>query len=447
LARAGREHAGACLLALLGALSAAAGTGCNSAPAKSAEKKAPEVVVTTPVRCDVADYQDFTGRLDGFRSVEMRAHVSGYVVEAPFKEGDLVREGDLLFLIDPRPFRADLSLAEANLKLAQADQNLQQKNVARARSLVGGRAVSQEEYDTSVATWEKSRASAEACVATRDRAKLYLDYTRVTAPLSGRVSRRFVDPGNMATADNTMLTTIVSDDQLYAYFDVDERTYLDLVGAGAPSPGQGALLAARRLPVLLGLANEEQFSRSGVIDFVDNRVNATTGTVRMRAVFDNPNGALRAGLFVRIRLPVGAPYEALAVPDEAVLSDQGKKYVYVVDDRDEVVYRPVTPGQEVAGLRVLRDAVSEKGAVKEGVVKGDRVVIGGIQRVRPGVGVRVKSQDPPKPPESRLSKLLSRPSPPAPGRPADKPAGGSAGGDKAKGAGAPAPAGPARAGG
>jgi RND family efflux transporter MFP subunit len=305
------------------------------------------------------------------------------VLSAPFKEGDLVHEGDLLFQIDPQSYRADLNLAEANLKLANADSNLQLRNSQRSGVLIRNRAIGQEEYDTSVATWEKSKATVEAMMAARDRAKLYLDWTRVTAPLSGRISRRFVDPGNLVVADNTILTTIVSDEQLYAYFDVDERTYLNLVGPAAQ--GQRSLLSSLEFPVLMSLANEDQFTRTGVVNFIDNRVNANAGTMRMRAVFENSKGALRAGLFVRIRLPLGTPYRALLIPDEALASDQGHRYVYVVNDKNEVVYHPVTLGQEIHGLRVI----------KQGVAEGERVIVSGIQRVRPGVTVQAKMQDPP----------------------------------------------------
>jgi RND family efflux transporter MFP subunit len=350
-------------------------------------------VVTTPVSAEVVDYEDFTGRLDAIKTVDIRARVSGFLLEAPFKEGDSVHEGDDLFLIDPQSYRADFNVAEANFKLAEADRSLQQKNAARARVMIGGHAIGEEEYDTTLAALVKSRATVEATAATRNRAKLYLDWTRVRSPLSGRVSRRYVDPGNLVVQDNTLLTTIVNDSQLYAYFDVDERTYLELV---PPGSSQKDALTSLRFPVLLRLANEEEFSRDGVLDFVDNRVVATTGTIRMRAVFDNPTGALRAGLFARIRLPVGAPYQAFVVPDEAISSDQGRKYVYVVDARNEIVYRPVVLGQEIKGLRVIKD----------GIAKGDRVVISGMQRVRAGVLVNATNQDPPKAPESPLAKLL-----------------------------------------
>jgi RND family efflux transporter MFP subunit len=383
-------------LPVIGCLLALQLSGCNTTTARAPEKKAPEVQVTTPVSDRVADYQDFTGRLDGLKTVDIRARTSGFIVSAPFKEGDMVQENDLLFLIDQRPYIADLNLAQANLRLAESDQNLAQKNAMRAQVLIKTNAMAREDYDTALATWEKSQANVAATAATRDRAKLNLEYTRVIAPLSGRISRRLVDPGNLVNADNTILTSIVSDQQLYAYFDVDERTYLELTGPAGTS--EGALAAKLQFPVLLSLANENyQFSRTGTVNFVDNRVNASTGTIRMRAVIDNPGGALRAGLFVRIRLPIGAAYEALLVPDEAVLSDQGRKYVYIVDSNNEVAYRKVTIGQEIKGLRVVRDGLS----------KDDKVIITGMQRVRPGVAVHAEMRDPPKPPESPLGKLLS----------------------------------------
>ncbi len=264
--------------------------GCNREATKNPEKRIPEVIVSKPVIAEVADYQDFTGRLDGLKTVEIRARVTGFILTAPFKEGDLVHEGDRLFTIDPQTYKADFDLAAANLKLAKADLNLQQKTTARARVLVRQSAMAQEDYDTAVATAEKSQATIEAMAATKDRAKMYVDYTLVNAPLTGRISRRFVDPGNLVNADNTILTTIVEDDRLYAYFDVDERTYLDLI-EGA-STAKSTLNGQLQFPALLRLANEDDFSRTGMVNFVDNRVNANTGTIRMRAVFANLDGTL-----------------------------------------------------------------------------------------------------------------------------------------------------------
>jgi RND family efflux transporter MFP subunit len=384
--------------------------GCNREATKSPERRAPEVIISNPVVTEVADYQDFTGRLEGIKIVDIRARVTGFILTAPFREGDLVHEGDRLFTIDPQTYKADFDLATANLKLANADLNLQQKTTARARVLIRSSAMAKEDYDTAVATAEKSQANIEAMAATKDRAKMYLDYTLVNAPMTGRISRRFVDPGNLVNADNTILTTIVRDDELYAYFDVDERTYLELIGS--TSTGTTTVPSQLQFPVLLRLANEEDFARTGVVNFVDNRVNANTGTIRMRAVFPNPGGQLRAGLFVRIRLPIGAPYQALMIPDEAVLSDQGRKYVYIDNEKGEVAYRPVTLGQEIHRQRVI----------KAGLTKDDRVIVDGLQRVRPGIQVSAEMRPAAKPPESPLNKLLKGVRPGNTASAGDKPA-------------------------
>jgi RND family efflux transporter MFP subunit len=378
-------------------LAAVLATGCtHKGPAGPAAKK-PEVTVTTPITDTVADYQDFTGRLSAVKTVDLRARVTGYVKSAHFKEGDPVKEGDVLFEIDPRSYDADLNQAEANLKLAQADSNLQQKNAQRAQRMYSDKAMAREDYETAFATAEKARATVKSMEAARDRAQLYVNYTKVVSPVNGRISYRYVDPGNLVNADNTVLTSIVTEDPLWAYFDVDERTFLDL-GTATHTSTEGKRFADLNFPVLMRLANETEFTRAGVIDFVDNRVAAATGTVRMRGVFKNPDGLLKPGLFVRIRLPLGQPYESLLIPDEALLSDQGKSYVFVVDAQDKVKYQPVELGQALEGMRVI----------KSGLKKGERVITIGQQRVRAGMPVEVKVEPPPRAPESKLAKLLSR---------------------------------------
>jgi RND family efflux transporter MFP subunit len=377
-------------------------SGCSQPAPASHEKKPVEVVVTTPHMDMVTDYQDFTGRLDALKTVDVRARVSGFITQAPFKEGDFVHEGDLLFEIDRRPYQANLNQAEANLKQAEADRNLQEKQANRAKRLIVTNSIGHEEYDQIVATFEKSRATVGSMEAARDLSRLYLDYTRVTAPLSGRISRRNVDPGNLVNADATVLTTIVKDTPLYAYFDVDERTYLELVALSKKGPS--SWLTKLAFPVEMELANETKFSHTGTIDFIDNRVNATTGTIRMRGVFDNADGQLKPGLFVRIRLPIGSPYQAVIVPDETLLSDQGRKYVYVVNEKDQVVYRPVTPGQEIKGMRVI----------KQGLSGDERIILSGMQRVRPGAQVTIKATIPVATAGQReLSKSETKPDKPA----------------------------------
>ncbi len=384
--------------------------GCQHA-APPPPKEATKVEATTPTPAEVVDYQDFTGRLDGLMTVEIRARVSGFITQAPFKEGDEVREGNLLFQIDTRPYQAALSQAEANLRLAETDRNLQERNAARARKLSGTLGISQEELETTIATYEKAKANVGALEAARDTAKLNLDYTHVTAPLSGRVSRRLVDPGNLVVQDTTPLTTIVSDRQLYAYFDVDERTFLDLLHW--TSPGKRPWFTTLRFPAQLRLANEDRFAHAGTVNFIDNRVSATTGTVRVRAVLDNPSRALKAGLFVRVRLPTGEPYSTLLIPDEAIMSEQGRKYVYVVEGgqpaegragaggpgeeaEGRVARRDVEVGQEVEGLR----------AIKKGLGPEDRVIVSGTQRVRPEAAVKAVLKAPPAAPKSELAGLV-----------------------------------------
>jgi RND family efflux transporter MFP subunit len=385
-------------------------TGCHRAvPPKM--NKLVEVVVTTPVFDEVTDYQDFTGRLDALKTVDIRPRVAGYIKEAPFVEGDIVKEGDLLFQIDPRPYEADLKQAEANLKQAEAEVVLQTHRAERGRQLIAKASISPEDYDQIVALRDKAIASVGAMKAARDRAKLNLEWTSVVVPplrddagrpLMGRISRRMVDPGNLVNADQTILTTLVSIDPVYAYFDVDERTYLEL--AALTGQGANSWFSALQFPVLMRLANEDEFKQKGAVNFLDNRLNANTGTVRMRGVFANPNGVLKSGLFVRIRLPLGVPYKTLLVPDEALLSDQGRKYVYVVkkaendkgEEVDQVEYRAVQLGQALQGMRVI----------KEGVKEGERVIVSGMQRVRPGSVVQVKTQDAPPPPKSALTQVL-----------------------------------------
>jgi RND family efflux transporter MFP subunit len=379
--------------------------GCGPA-AKPKVEKTVEIVVTTPITQDVLDYQDFTGRIDAFRTVDIRPRASGYIDEAPFKEGDRVRKGDTLFTIDERTYRADLNQAKANLDLAIADRNLQILNSARARQLVVTRAMGKEEYDQIMASREKSHATVGAMEAARERAEVNLGYTKVIAPISGRISRRNVDPGNLVKADETMLTTIVADDQVYAYFDVDERTYLDLVKEKSEGSSRGRL-EDLKLPVLMRLANEEEFTHPGYIDFLDNRLNGNTGTIRMRGVFDNAQGDLKSGLFARIRLPLGSFYKAILVPDEALQSDQGRKYVYVVDSESTVHYRPVSLGQPIGEMRVLKPAKKDKnGKIVEGVVEGEKVIVSGMQRVRPEQEVKAKVLPPPQAPNFPLGKLM-----------------------------------------
>lgn len=368
-------------------------SGCQQGQPAAKAGKAVEVIVTNPITDDVTDYQDFTGRLQAIKTVEIRARVTGYVKDAPFKEGDVVHEGDVLFQIDPRSYAAEHKQTIANVKVAEADRKVHDRNLARAQNLLTSKSIAIEDYDLAVATTEKDVANIDALHAAQERAKLYLDWTQVTAPLTGRISRRLVDPGNLITADQTILTTIVAEEPMYVYFDVDERTYLELVESVSPGVASSTGL---QFPVLMRLANEDEYTHAGAVNFIDNQVSGTTGTIRMRGVFNNPKGHLKAGLFARIRLPIGVPYRAVLVPGEALQSDQGRKFVYVINDKNEVVYRRVKLGQSIHDLSVIKDGLAE----------GERVVVSGMQRVRPGQAVEPKLQAAPARPVATLTKLL-----------------------------------------
>lgn len=384
--------------------------GCHRAAGPHGTKVV-EVVVTAPTRGEVTEYQDFTGRLEALKTVDMRPRVSGYVEVAPpaEMEGKPIHKGDVLFKIDPSTYQADLNLAEAELRQAEAERKLQVKNAERARQLIGSGSINKEEFDQILANRDKAIAAVGSKKAALDRARLYLGYTTITAPLDGRLGRRQVDPGNLVNADQTVLTTIVTEDPVYAYFDVDERTYLQLVSV--TSSASSSWLSALNFPVMMRLAHEDDFAQVGSVNFLDNRLNANTGTVRMRGVFNNPKSYLKSGLFVRIRLPLGTPYKTWLIPDEAVQNDQGRKCIYVVQtEKDEqgneierVKYRAVTLGPSLQGLRVIKEADKDD----EGLKGGERVIVEGMQRVRPGAAVQLKTREAAKAPRAPLTELLS----------------------------------------
>ncbi len=359
--------------------------GCARPPV---EPPAPAPVdVSYPVERDVTDYADFTARTAAVDSVEVRAHVWGYLDKVNFKEGAMVKKGDVLFELDARPYQALLSQAKAKVTQDEAqlkyDEAEYQRNVVLIRT--GG--VSRSDLDKSEAARGVDIANIAADKAGVVSRQLDVEYTKVTAPVSGRVSRYVVTIGNLVQSGDqnggTLLTTIVSVDPMYAYFDVDEHTVLrvrQLVREGkADSPRDGGV------PVWLGLANEEGHPHQGTIDFVDNQVNPKTGTMRLRGVFPNKEQVLTPGLFGRVRGLIGRPHKALLVSDRALDTDQGQKILYVVNDKNEVVARPVQLGALHAGLREITD----------GLKAGERVIVNGLQQVRPGITVEPKLVDMP----------------------------------------------------
>jgi RND family efflux transporter MFP subunit len=369
--------------------------GCGRAPSEAPASAPLPVMVSHPIERDVTDYADFTGRTAAVDSVEVRARVWGYLDKVNFKEGAIVQKGDVLFEIDPLTYQAVLSQAEGNVAAVEARLVRLDADLARSRRLLGTSAVSREDYDKVVGDRGEAVASRAAAKAAVERAKLDLQYTKVTAPVSGRVSRYVVTVGNLVQAGDqgggTLLTTLVSVDPMYAYFDVDEHTALrvrKLVREGkSDSPREGGF------PVSLGLANEEGHPHQGTINFVDNQVNPKTGTIRLRGVFPNKDQVLLPGFFARVRTPIGRPHKALLVSERALDTDQGQKIVYVVNEQNQVVIRPVQLGALHNGLREITD----------GLKAGERVIVKGLQQVRPGATVEPKLADMPAAPGAALA--------------------------------------------
>src|SRR5216117_3179228 len=339
----------------------------------------PKVKVVQAVAREITEWDEYTARLDAIHSVEVRPRVSGYLQSIHFQDGTIVHKGDLLFLIDPRPYEAALHRAEADAQLATSKLELARKNFARAADLLASHAISQEESDIRQSNLRQAEASLEEAQAAVDAARLDVEFTRVSAPVSGRVGRKLVTEGNLINGgvgtQGTLLTTIVSLDPIYAYFEADEGALLKY--SRLARTGQRPSSRDYKNPVHVALADEEGFPHEGVMDFVDNQVDRGTGTIVGRALLPNADLSLIPGLFARLRLPGSGRYRAILLPDEAIGSDQSQKFVFVVDGDSKAQYRTVKIGPLVDGLRVVR----------EGVMPEDWVVVAGLQRVRPGLNV------------------------------------------------------------
>lgn len=353
-------------------------SGCHRPEITATKPKPPEVFVATPVEDTVIEFEEVTGRTMAVNTVELRSRVSGYLDAVFFKDGDEVQQGDVLFQIDPRPYQTELNRTEAAVAQAKSHLERLKRQLERANRLLRTKTMSQEDHDLIAFERDESTALLAAAEANKAAAELNMSFTKIKAPVSGRISRRLVDPGNLVQADMTPLTTIVSLDPMYAYFDVDERTLLRLqrlIQEGKISTLDSQVVAE------IALADEDDYAHRGTINFLDNQVEASTGTLRARALIDNSNRMLSPGLFVRLRIPIGAPRKAIVVQEEALASDQGQRFVYVVNDKDEVNYRRVKVGWQLAsGMRVI----------EEGLELGDRVVVTGVQRVKPGLKVDPK---------------------------------------------------------
>ncbi len=357
----------------------AAFAGCTKAPPPAEKGKLAEVMVSLPVEKMVLDNEDFTGRTEAKQSVTIRARVSGYLQKVCFTEGADVKQGDVLFEIDPRTYQADFDRADASVRQSEANLRTLQSNLGRANEMFSRSAIGREEFDKVIGDRDAMAAQVKLAVAQRDTARLNLEWTKVIAPFAGRISRQLIDPGNLVKADDTALTTIVSLDPMYVYFDVDERTLLTVRRLVRERKARSYREAT--LPVYCGLSDEEGFPHEGKINFADNQVDPATGTLKCRGEFPNADRLLSPGLFARVRLPIGSPHKSTLVTERALGTEQGQRFLYVVNDKNEVVHRKVKTGSlQPGGLRV----------VEEGLAPGERVIVNGLQRVRPGAKVEAK---------------------------------------------------------
>ena len=343
----------------------------------------PEVTIAAVVEREITDWDEFTGRMEAVESVEVRPRVSGYIQDVAFEEGKAVRKGEVLFVIDPRPYQAELARAVAELEAARSRAELARSDFERARILVAREALSREEFDLRASAVKESQASIRAMEAQVADARLDVEWTRVRSPIDGRVSRAEVTAGNLVhdgAPEPTLLTTVVSIDPIYVYFDGDENTYLKY-GRLAPS-GLRASSQEAPNPIFLGLANEEGFPHEGYVDFVDNQLDPSTGTIRARGVFANEDRLFTPGLFARLMLMGNGRYKAALIRDAAIGTDQDRKFVLVFKPDSTVEYRRIEPARAVEGLRIVRS----------GLRGGEKIVVNGLQRVRPGTKVIPKEE-------------------------------------------------------
>jgi len=364
------SRAGSALLATALTLALAA-CARSQASGPAAAPPAPEVTVATVIAKPLRDFQEFTGRLQAVDSVEIRPRVSGFIDSVQFTEGARVKKGQLLFRIDPRPFQAEVNRLNAELRRARSQATLAESNHSRGQRLVSQKLISQQDFDQLATTASTANDEIGSAQAQLEAARLNLEFTEVRSPIDGRVSRALITAGNLVS-NASVLTTVVSDDPVYAYFDADEQTYLKF----APHGGDSAQEAQDS--VYMGLIDEDGYPHTGRLDFVDNQVDPQSGTIRGRAVFDNKDGRFTPGLFARIKLVSGNVRDTILIDERAVGTDLGKKFVLALKSDNTLEYRPVTLGAAVDGLRV----------VSNGLAANDVVVVNGLQHVKPGIAVK-----------------------------------------------------------
>jgi multidrug efflux system membrane fusion protein len=359
--------------------------GCGEGPKQAAAPPPPKVTVAKPVKRTIVDQDEHVGRFVAVDSVEMRARVSGYLDKVHFQDGQIVKQGDLLFTIDKRPFQNTLDQARANLETAKSNVTFTEADIKRGQQLLRDRTISEQVFDQRNQAFRNAQAAVLANEAMVRQAELDLEFTELRAPVAGRIGDRRVSPGNLVTGgtggNTTLLAIIVSTDPIRLEFTFDEASllrYERLARDGSDVPGR-----SRTTPVRLKLIDEQDFSHNGRMDFVDNVIDRASGTIRGRAQFANSDGLFTPGMFGRVQVPGSASYEALMVTDAAIGTEQARKFVYVIDQDNIARQRFVTPGQVVDDMRVLKDGVSAD----------DRIVVNGLQRVRPGQKVTPENQE------------------------------------------------------
>lgn len=356
--------------------------GCSKAP-QTVEMPAPDVTVAHPVQQEVTKYLEYTGSTSALESVDLRARVKGFLESVNFEPSSRVNKGDVLFVIDPKPYQASVEQAKAALDAKKAALGLAQVEQEKAKQLESKEAISQIKYIEATAKRDVAQANVAKAQADLEAAQLDLAYTQVKTPITGRVGRNLVDVGNLVGAgENTLLTTVVNDSSVYVYFNVSELDLLPLMRKYRADT-EGRSNKDDDVAVFVGLADEKGYPHQGVLDFTDTKVDASTGTMRVRAVVKNHTGILLPGLFVRVRVPIDKS-PALLVPDVAIMADQGGRYVMVVDEKNVAEQRRIVAGQQVDRMRV----------VEEGLKETDRVIINGIQRARPGAKVNIVQSEP-----------------------------------------------------
>ena len=378
--RGGRDIVLVCALATLVA-------SCGEAQKPTAPPP-PAVTVAAPVKRAVSDFDEYVGRFTAVNSVEVRARVSGYLEGVHFKDGQIIKQGDLLFTIDKRPFQNTLDQARANLVQAKSNLAYTEADYTRGQQLVRDKTITEQTFEQRAQAYHNAQASVSNNEAAVRQAELDIQFTELRAPVNGRIGDRRVSPGNLVTGgsagNTTLLATIVSTDPIYFEFTFDEASFLRYERMS--KTGNDVASRSAGVQVALKLIDEQEFDHHGDMDFVDNVIDRSTGTIRGRAVFDNPNNIFTPGMFARVRVPGSPPYEALLVPDAAIGTEQTRKYILTVNANNTVVFKYVTLGQTTAdNLRVIKD----------GLGPDDRVIVNGLMRARPGQKVTPQEEGKP----------------------------------------------------